>query len=362
MFRHLMCGLAFLALAGGAANAGSVEFSPDGKQIVFARQAPGGGLHISNADGSGVTPVPGGEGAVCARWSPNGQYLLFVDAQGRLLLMNAATHRLRTVADKASAPLAWREDTGRFAAICTLTSKTGVQTVELCEFEMPTGDLSLHSPLPATPVSTANADFIWLPNTDDIAFLVENGGGRDVYLMQAGQFNRLSSSSDILGLGWLAQQQKLIWARRSPNLRHVLMQVYVFDVDKRSVVKLNFPERVALINPDGKRAPKETVGLVFSPNGRQMALTAVFDVPAAKKGVAAQARLAAFTLNIDGTNAHLVQQVSFPKTARIGGAPALALSWSAAGDLIAIQQIGVPKPAIVLCNADGTGGHVLPLP
>lgn len=52
-------------------------WSPDGNRIAFTRGFTNGELWLANADGSGVTQIPNGQGRL-SQWSPDGSRLLFI--------------------------------------------------------------------------------------------------------------------------------------------------------------------------------------------------------------------------------------------------------------------------------------------
>lgn len=59
---------------------GAPHFSPDGEQIVFSREVPGGTrLMIVGADGAGLRPLVDGGGP---NWSPDGKHVAFDRARG----------------------------------------------------------------------------------------------------------------------------------------------------------------------------------------------------------------------------------------------------------------------------------------
>lgn len=52
-------------------------WSPDGKQIAFARQGPGAGIHVINADGSNEHLVAGADEVRSPAWSPDGNRIVY---------------------------------------------------------------------------------------------------------------------------------------------------------------------------------------------------------------------------------------------------------------------------------------------
>lgn len=70
------------------------QFSPDGKQLVFQREVPGGTrLMIVRVDGSGLRPLLPGADAFAASWAPDGRRVAFtlVGHTGDSTTFNVAT-------------------------------------------------------------------------------------------------------------------------------------------------------------------------------------------------------------------------------------------------------------------------------
>ncbi len=68
----------------------------------------------------------------------------------------------------------------------------------------------------------------------------------------------------------------MLWARRSKDVRYILMSLYAFDLEKRSVRRLPFPERVSLINPTPRNAPVRQETVVYGTAGNIFAIVAAF--------------------------------------------------------------------------------------
>jgi Tol biopolymer transport system component len=113
------------------------DFSPDGTQVVFLREAPNHGSHhlalfVANADGSDVHRISGwmNDSACCqASWSPDGSRIAFAK-QGRLRTVQPDGASLKTLKVDSGAQFyflnqpAWSPDGSRIAFVMW-TSNTG---------------------------------------------------------------------------------------------------------------------------------------------------------------------------------------------------------------------------------------------
>ena len=61
-------------------------WSPDGTRLIFTRN---GVLHVINADGTGLAPLPNEDGASLPDWSPNGARVAYANATGDIVVRNA---------------------------------------------------------------------------------------------------------------------------------------------------------------------------------------------------------------------------------------------------------------------------------
>ena len=97
---------------------GQPQFSPDGKQLVFQREVPGGTrLMIVRTDGSGLRPLLPGADAFAPSWAPDGRRVAFTLAihTGDTTTINVATVHpdgtdLRLLTNTSSANAAFAPD------------------------------------------------------------------------------------------------------------------------------------------------------------------------------------------------------------------------------------------------------------
>ncbi len=89
-----------------------MALSPDGEQFAFVNPQANGSLWLKRTDRLDAVPIAGTEGASDPTFSPDGQWLAYVDGS-KLLEVNIASGTRMTVADSATAPfggVAWLDD------------------------------------------------------------------------------------------------------------------------------------------------------------------------------------------------------------------------------------------------------------
>ena len=346
----------FMAMPARADRAGAMDFSPDGKSIAFVwwgvTEAP---LSIVRVDGSPVAVVPQGAGATAPRWSPDGGQVLFAagDAPGRARLYHVASGKTQDLPTLIGPPFAWREDAKRIAGLRALASGG----VEIVWYLMADGGTTFRVPLTFQPVS--GGPLIWLPNTDDAAMLGQTATGVDVYTVEAGQIHQITTSSDVLGLALSGDRSALVWARKSPNTRYILMSVYRFGLTSRSATRLPFPDRVKGLNPDPHHAPRSVDWVEFSPDGTRLLVWVTQDAKPA--GTVVQAL---YVVTMDGRTTKLLAKspphpLAAPGNTQPPSAYVLDACWSGDGGKIAVMQGAPGSETLSVFGADGSGGTVI---
>lgn len=291
-----LCGALAAALTALALSGCVLDFSPDGKQLVYPWLT---GLAISTVDGQATHPVEGGAMSITAKWSPNGRYVLFVteaDGKSEVKLYDTATRKTKPIGGNLTGPVAWREDSGWLACVHELDDGK----YELWQYSVAEGGMSAHYPVPFRP----DGPMVWLPGTNDVAVLASSG---DIYTVEAGEAHRVTTSRDVIGMALAPGGKKLVWARKGPNLRYILLSLWAWDLKARNVVRLPFSERVPGLNPDPRHAPESVDWVEFAPDGRHLALLASFDQPATKASPAG-GYMALFVVTMDGRQSRLVQK------------------------------------------------------
>jgi hypothetical protein len=312
-----------------------VDFSPDGRQLAYEWSD---GIAITTLGGA-TESVTGSEHGNYVRWSPTGRQLaLFTRgaAQSELKLYNPATKKTRSVGGNLRPPFAWREDGSRFACI---HDRPGGKA-EVVWYNLAENGVSFRVDLPYS-VDTS-APMVWLPTTDDLAFVAAD---HNVYTAESGEFKKITTSGDVLGLNLYAGGKKLVWARRSPNLRYILLSVYAYDLTARNVARLDFPNRVAALNPDPRTAPESIDRVAIAPDGAHLLLYAVM-------GGSTRA-IVLHTVSMDGRAARQLQR------APDGPGEPITAAWSRDGHSIAVRSFLSGTQKLFTTAADGKSGTVV---
>lgn len=350
-----------------------VSFSPDGKRLAFAS---GTGLVIVPAGGGAAWRVDH-DGCQAPSWAPNGQWLAYyafrgkatgksVEWRGRTVVRDLARGRSTDLPGDVIPPYAWREDSKRLAAFCTHG-----QQYELVEYDADAPSEVLRALLPVLGSPDAA---VWLPDTDDVAVLGASSTGADVFLVEAGEALKVTSSGDVIGLGLTADRRKLIWARHSRNAGYILMTVYTLDRKMRSAERAHVQTRVSLINPDPRRGPKRVERVVFSPDGDHIAVIVRYDMAdtakaapgAVRSAAGAQAkkpvakvppvkhrtRLVCYTMRLDGSEARYRCATRLAED----DASVMSAAWSADGSRLAVGRVELGVSSVWVFRTEGGGG------
>ena len=324
-------------LSEAAASGSRLDLSPDGRQLAYVWQ---GSLAISPVEGPTAEVIPQSTGAEYVQWSPTGRHLATVTKAGgrtELKLYSAAEKKTRGIGGNLRAPFAWREDGNRFACVHDLPDGGS----EIVWYNLAENGVSFRAALPMA--VTAGAPMVWLPSTDDLAFVATD---HNVYTVEAGEFKKVTTSGDVLGMNLYAGGKKLIWARRGPNLHYILMSVYAFDLTSRMVERLGFPERVAALNPNPRSAPDSIDRVELSPDGVRLLIYANLSSSKAKSR-------ALYTVSMDGRSARQIQRSTAPASETIDAA------WSRDGKTICVQFVSAAGHKLFTTAADGTGGRIV---
>jgi Tol biopolymer transport system component len=323
------------------------SFSTYGRQLVFPWPGEGAARSLAtiNVDGSGYQALPESLGSVETSWSPDGRFMLFAtpEAQGGLKLYDPNKKTTRSVRKDLQGPMAWREDGKRFVA----ARRTQGEPIKLVWFDLADNDTTFRLELPASVTSLQK--ILWLPETDDVAFLAGDG---NIYLAEAGEVKKVTTSNDVLTAALSQDETKLLWARKSPNTKYILLSLYAYDLKSRSVVRMPFPERVKAINPDPRNAPSSVQAVEIAPDGVHLALVTLHE------GTGAGRYYAAYTVKIDGEGGSLLDQTEPVKPACAGEVP-FDVTWSPDGKRLAVLRTEPDGRSLTLYNADGSNPRVL---
>ncbi len=283
----LQCGkvilMALLIGVSRSATASDIDFSPDGKQISF----PGtSSLCAIFSDGGIVREIEGARGGKWANWSPDGKSILFaVEVSGRstLKMYNTDKRVSRAIGADISRPSAWREDSKRFAAVHIKANSKA----EVIVYNVQDSGITLRTDVDVMP---SGSQMVWLPSTDDIAYLGVDG---NVYTIEANEVHKITTSNDVIGLSLSGDGRSLVWSRRGPNLKYILLSVYSYDLRTRSAARVKFAERFDSINPNTQKYPSSVESVQMSGDGMHALI--IVNVPDPKDH------------NFSWSEAHLVQ-------------------------------------------------------
>lgn len=339
-----------------------VEFSPDGKRIVFNWSVDGKstGLYSMNTDGTQLEPITGGANGLLARWSPDGKTILFSDSHQNLKASDVETNKLAVVGSGATMAFAWKEDSRQLAGLFSAAPGS----LELRRYAWPAANLLSTMALPPGVTASASSDMTWLRGREEVAFIGTNPNHRSqVYIVSdAGvQFPPLGAGA--IGLGQSADGKKLVWACPGTKIAETLLAFYEFDPASSAVRPMPYPAIVEPINSNTSRLPASVRNVEFAPGGGWVAMVVEQRPPKEAGAESPELSDAVYVTRMDGTGGHLAQQV----IARAGGdAPdmkeVLMPSWSHDGKRLAVLKSGHSHTSITLYNADGTGKTMLSLP
>lgn len=350
-----MLALGLMTWARCAAEMPAAQFSPDGYNVLTNwPSAPRGNIEVAIIGAEtgatrrlGAAAVPGG-----AAWSPDGRWIAFQAMEGGqkvTRVYDARAGSARTISRTFGPPYAWREDSRRLAGVA-VDDERGLQIVFYNASER--GE-SLRVSVDASAVSS----MVWLPETDDVAFIGLRDGKKDVYAVEGGQVRKISTSGDVLALTLVSARNELVWARSSKNTRYILLSLYAFDLRSRSVRRLPFPDRVAQINPTPSRSPIRVDDIVIAGTGTYLALV-VSDPPVTNPKTKRQTQVQRlFTIKTDGTGGRLVRTLALDR----GGVHGQEMHpfWSWDGMRLGVLHREAGRVTLLQYGADGSGGRVI---
>lgn len=339
-----------------------VEFSPDGKRIVFNWSVDGKstGLYSMNTDGTQLEALPGGADGLMARWSPDGKTILFSDSHQNLKASDTGSFKLTPVGTNSTLAFAWKEDSRELAGLFSVAPGS----MELRRYTWPSANLISTMPLPPGVTATANAHMTWLRGREELAFVGINREHRSqVYVVSDAGVQYPALGTGVIGLGQSVDGRKLIWAIPGPKIGERLLTFSEFDAASGVVRPVLYPAIVEPINSNPFRLPARVRTVEFAPDGAWVAIVVEQRPPAESGAESNELSDAVYVTRMDGSGGHLAQQV----IARAGGdAPdmkeVLMPSWSHDGKRLAILKSGRSHTSITLYNADGTGKTMLSLP
>jgi hypothetical protein len=320
--------LASLA-ASGCAPAGAVGLSQDGKRYAIA-WPPGErpALATGSTAKRDLRMASDVQVAGAPVWSPDGAWIAVPTVAGvRLWDVRAARFR-RDLGEATVGPVAWLHG-GRQLAYMSL--EDGVYWLEVL-------NLADRQTASRTAVGqTGPSQSAYAAPTESVALLID----RDVWLVERGEAARLTRTSDVVGIGVSADGRTVYWAREGRNMGFILMTLFGFDLGLRSVRRLDFPERIAGLNPRPRVGP-ESLRAIFSPGAHRLLLIGEGLGPRRDETKAVVVRR-------DGTQPRGLEQAP----GQFDGA------WSADGSTVAVLVVGPERARLKAFDANGSNGREL---
>ncbi|MCX6358509.1 MAG: hypothetical protein NT029_01780 [Armatimonadetes bacterium] len=320
---------ATLAVVALSAAASPITWSPDGKQVAAAFKD---GVAVAAADGSGGWTLAG-PGGKCPVWSPDGGSIVYSlpgNGVAAAWVFDVKKGRTRKVAAEVGPPYAWREDGQRFVGFSRLPEGA----VEAVWYNLTDRGVTQRRALPCAAVQEDSGDVVWLPETDDIAFVGRDGAQADVYIVESGDVTRVTRTGDIIGFALSRDRKELVWGRRGPNPKYILATLYALNLESRGSRRLPLPDRIPLLNPNPRQAPLSVSRVI--PSAGLDALAVMVAMPTAGAQTSA-----CWVGKIDGSGS-LVRSWK-------GATGGVALTWSPDG-----RRVALFDGTVTLVGLDGS--------
>ncbi len=109
-------------------------------------------------------------------------------------------------------------------------------------------------------LSGLGTNLVPIPRTDGVLSLIAGS----LVLAEFGIAESITTTGDVVGFALDKDGNRVVFARRSNNAQYILLSLYEYDLQLRSVKKLPFPNRVPNVNPVPRQGPKEVVMVKFS--------------------------------------------------------------------------------------------------
>ena len=295
-------------------------------------------------DGTGFKYVSSVE-AMIPNWAPDNRRIAFASDDG-LWVVDTETGRSTMIAPNAGPLVAWSEDGRKLATFAQ--GPEGTDTTQVVWYDFDAHAITLRSTVKglAKPEDVM-PDLVWIPQTSGLAFVADVEHRSDVFLMEAGETKRVTTTGDVVGLTLEPGGRRLVWARRSKNPKYILFTLYALDLQSRSVERLAFPERVAGINPAPRSGPDKVDWVSFSPTFQNMLVWTSTSDPKVEDLL--------YTVDRVGKGSAVVGRASSSALESI-----MHIAWSPDGTQMA-SLWGSSSTAVRLetRNADGSGARTL---
>jgi len=370
------CGIFLLPFLALFLSGCLLDFSPDGRSIVFTHG--GAKLGIINIDGTGYHELSGGEGGFAAAWSPDGRNIAFIretvgakeaaastteSAPDKLEKkevvvydVEAKTSRVLADAGSAVATIAWNPDSQSFAMMrIRRDAQPPSERIDVVWYNLADGAIRRRVIVPMADKYFTCGKIAWIPNTDDVAFIGSQGSKNNIYRTRGENLKQITTTNDVIGLGVASDGKKLLWARPIARPKRELVLVYSYNLASAAVTRLNSP----LLPASSGTVPIRVVYADFSQNGAALAMGAACDEPVRDKTSEERQRFnVCYTAKVGEATSKLVHRTkSFEVVADpLGPDPALLPVWSKNGETLAVHELaaGADDGSITLYNKDGS--------
>lgn len=175
---------------GTGSNEGVPRWNPDGDRVAYVSDVEGqADIYVSDLEGGGATRVTSGEGReLLGDWSPDGQWLVFSrqgnDGVEGIWLRNPGGVNLLQLTDGSDSDPVWSSDGD---AIAFVRDDFGNRDIYLLRPE--DGDDWRSKVLEERWQNSAEEDHspAWAPDGDTLAFVTTRDGNAEIYVAQAGE-------------------------------------------------------------------------------------------------------------------------------------------------------------------------------
>lgn len=347
-----------------------ISFSPDGTKLAF----PWGnkselGISVYDLGTHQVKVLPSSKDSILPIWSPRGDHILWFGGQQSetLYIANPTTGKQREVA-KAAVGAVWSTNGEKLAFLERLENRA--ESVVWYEVDSGRRAGSIQIPKDVTPDVLLSWP-VWLPATQGVAFVGGSNTGSDVYIAEFGEVRKVTTTGDVVGFGISQDRAYLQWARKSRNPRYILLSLYRYNLNLRSVERLPFPERISEINPNPKTGPKELESVFFSPDLKRLILLLKSEGSKAnaikvttRSGKGSRPTLITFpedihvmmAIGVDGIGP---RQIAKWRDAGSGSKEFYWPTFSPDSKQIALLHSGAKTNDVLLMNADGSNRRVI---
>lgn len=322
----------------------TLEYSPAGDMVLVEWQDNGNALPIlgiidNNGQMLHKITSPTGQSARMGSWSSTGNAVLFLSHNTpNVYFLQSSTYSSFPV--DIIPPICWTGNDGFLGVtrenLMNYVSWVGLANKKILnKHRAETGDIK---------------KMLWIELSNGAAFIKEESGKTNIFALEYGEYRAVTTTGDIFDAQTVKNRSKLVWSRKSPNLKYILTSLWEYDLRLRTVHRLPLPDRVNLINPTPQQSPSSVDAIAVSPECKKVLIIARFTEPDPQKRGSMKTRISLFVLNIDGSNAKLVRTIDRANVRDI-----LQVAWSPNERNFAVLEKREKSLTLDVYNSDGTG-------